>query len=118
MPRRSEGGRLAWSSVPRGDEDERGTRTSPDAEKSHSPPGKQVVRLLRSRRGRAGKTVIIIEGLDLPPDEYRNLAHDLRQALGTGGVVKEQVMEIQGDIRDRVANFLAARGYRIKLVGG
>jgi translation initiation factor 1 len=118
MPRRSEGERIVWSSEPQGHEEEVHATSVSGSHSSHPLPQKQVARLSRSRRGRAGKTVIIIEGLDLPPEGYQGLAHDLRQALGTGGAVKEERIEIQGDIRDRVASFLTTHGYRVKMVGG
>ena len=119
MPRRDEKRRLVWSSEPgEANASRRGLGSASDLVGVYPPPSKQVARLSRSRQGRAGKTVTIIDGLVLPPEGYLDLAHDLRQALGTGGTVKDHVIEIQGDIRDRVADLLAARGYRIKLVGG
>jgi translation initiation factor 1 len=119
MPRQDEKRRMVWSSEPgEVNASRRGFGSASDVVGACPPPSKQVARLSRSRRGRAGKTVIIIEGLVLTPEGYLDLAHDLRQALGTGGTVKDHVIEIQGDIRDRVADLLVARGYRIKLVGG
>ena len=73
---------------------------------------------MRSRQGRGGKTVVVIEGLRLAPEGYQELARSLRQALGTGGTIKDEVIEVQGDLRDRVADLLRKRGYRVKLVGG
>jgi len=117
MPRQNERGRIVWSSeLP--EPDDAAKRRKGNAATAHAAPEKQIARLSRSHGGRAGKTVIIIEGLDLTPEGYASLAHDLRQALGTGGTVRERVIEVQGDMRDRVATLLMARGYRVKLVGG
>lgn len=82
------------------------------------PPDKQVARLGRSRKGRAGKTVVTIDGLELDEAGLRDLARVVRRRCGTGGTVRDGVIEVQGDIRDRVAQVLQELGYRIKLVGG
>lgn len=117
MSPRSEDKRVVWSSDPSPATPARkGSKPKPAG--SYPPPDKQTARLLRTRQGRAGKTVILIEGLDLSAEGYRDLAHDLRQALGTGGTVKDGVIEIQGDMRDRVAEVLTTHGYRVKFVGG
>ncbi len=122
---RGGGGGIVWSSAP--DAGDRcphcGRRlrrgeTCKCTSASYPPPEKQEARLLRSRQGRGGKTVIVIAGLRLSPEGYQELARSLRQSLGTGGTIKEGTIEIQGDMRERVAELLRARGYRVKLVGG
>jgi predicted translation initiation factor SUI1 len=57
---------------------------------------------------------------DLPLDEagLRELAATLKQRCGTGGTVKDGIIEIQGDQRDRMAAVLEGMGYRVKRVGG
>jgi translation initiation factor 1 len=115
MPPRDKNSRVVWSSEP---EAAKPSASSPAPVGGHPPPHKQTARLSRTRQGRAGKTVILIEGLELSAEAFRDLAHDLRQALGTGGTVRDGVIEIQGDMRDRVADLLVARGYRVKFVGG
>ena len=95
---------------------ERGrVRPSPPAP---SVPRDGVVRIFRERGGRGGKTVTVIRGL---PDRGGALdarAADLRRLCGTGGTVKDGVVELQGDHRERVAARLTALGYRVKLAGG
>ena len=80
--------------------------------------GQQTARLLRDRKGRAGKTVTLVEGLTLSADQLDELARELRRACGTGGTIKDGAIEIQGDLRDRIATLLQERGYKVKLVGG
>jgi len=113
-------GGLVWSSEPEeqrhGDRPQRPERASLSA--AHPPPEKQTARLTRSRKGRAGKTVVTIEGLELDDAGLRDLARTVRQRCGTGGTVKDGVIEVQGDIRDRVAQTLQELGYGVKLVGG
>ena len=57
---------------------------------------------------------------DLPLDEagLLELATQLKDRCGTGGTVKDGVIEIQGDQRDRLAAVLEGMGYRVKRVGG
>jgi len=115
MSRRDRRGHVVWSSDPVVAH-QPGKSTGPLG--AYPSPEKQVARLSCSRRGRAGKTVVLIEGLELSSEGYQALLHDLRQALGTGGTVKDRTIEVQGDMRDRVADMLVRRGYRVKLVGG
>jgi translation initiation factor 1 len=109
-------GGLVWSSDP--DAAEQRARRDGPTRPSRPTPATQEARLSRTRQGRGGKTVILIEGLKLPGEGYDELVRALRQALGTGGTVKGETIEIQGELRDRVADALRARGYRVKLVGG
>ncbi len=75
------------------------------------------IRISRERGGRGGKVVTVIDGL--PAGETLIvLAAELKRMLGTGGTVKGESLEIQGDHRDRLAAWLAERGPTVKLVGG
>lgn len=82
------------------------------------PAARQDVRIQRSNRGRGGKTVTIISGLTLEPGELDALGALLRKQCGTGGTVKEGIIELQGDNRDQAAALLRQKGYRVKLSGG
>jgi len=86
------------------------------AEQPPAPaPGDGVVRISRTKAGRKGKTVTLVDGV--PPAERAEVARELRRLCGSGGAVKDGVIEIQGDHRERVAAHLAGR-YRTKLAGG
>lgn len=74
--------------------------------------------ILREHKGRGGKTVTIVRGLILSPDDLKALAKQLKQACGTGGTVKEETIEIQGDHRVKVVETLRLIGYKTKMVGG
>src|SRR5919201_4644433 len=78
-------------------------RTPPQAV---SLPRDGVVRILRDRKGRGGKTVTLVAGLVGSPDAIAHLATELKRLCGTGGTVKGDVVEIQGDHRDRLADVL------------
>jgi len=73
-----------------------------------------MVRVGRETKGRKGKGVTVITGLPLDDEGLRRLARELKQRCGTGGTVKNGVIEIQGDHRDMLVEELAKRGYKPK----
>lgn len=77
-----------------------------------------VVRIRRETSGRKGKGVTTLSGVPLPAAELKTLAKQLKQRCGTGGAVKEGVIEIQGDHRATLKAELENRGYAVKLAGG
>lgn len=83
-----------------------------------APPSDGIVRLRREVKGRGGGTVIVITGLPLDGAALKELAGVLKKSCGCGGTVKDGVIEIQGDHRDRIQELLSGRGYRVKLAGG
>lgn len=87
-------------------------------EESAPPAGDGIVRLHRESKGRGGKAVTVIRGLPLTGSELKTLAKVLKQRCGTGGAVKQDAIEIQGDQRELLKGELESRGYRVKLAGG
>ena len=86
-----------------------------------APPGLPrdgVVRLLRDRKSRGGKTVTLIAGLSGSPEALAELASQLKRLCGTGGTLRGDTLEIQGDFRERLKTELETRGYRVKIAGG
>jgi len=81
-------------------------------------PDDGVVRLHRDRKGRGGKTVTLITGVRGSSAELEQLATTLKRYCGCGGGVKDGVIEIQGDLRERIATRLGELGYKVKLAGG
>ncbi len=79
--------------------------------------GDGIVRVGRSTKGRRGKLVSTVTGVPLPDDELTKLAGELKRRCGTGGAIKEGVIEIQGDHRDTLVEELEKRGYRVKRAG-
>lgn len=80
--------------------------------------GDSVVRVGRETKGRRGKGVTLITGVPLAGEGLAALAKELKQRCGTGGTVRDGVIEIQGDHRDRLVEELQGRGYRVKRAGG
>jgi protein-tyrosine phosphatase len=77
-----------------------------------------VARLGRETKGRRGKGVTTVSDVPLDDAGLLELAAKLKDRCGTGGTVKDGVIEIQGDQRDRLAGVLAGMGYKVKRVGG
>ena len=86
--------------------------------KTVPPPSDGIVRLMRETKGRKGKGVTLITGLPLAGDGLKQLAKSLKQTCGTGGSIKNGVVEIQGDHRDVLENELQKLGYTVKRAGG
>jgi translation initiation factor 1 len=82
------------------------------------PEGDGWVRIMRSNKGRGGKTVSIISGLGLSGSDLKTLAKQLKQQCGVGGAVKDFDIEIQGDQREKIKTYLESKGYQVKLAGG
>jgi translation initiation factor 1 len=76
------------------------------------------VRVARETKGRKGKGVTLVSGVPLPLEGLKALAKELKQKCGTGGTLKEGVIEIQGDHRDALIELLKARGWTVKRSGG
>ena len=83
-----------------------------------APQGDGIVRVRRETQGRGGKTVTTVSGTGLASDDLLALASDLKRRCGTGGSVKDYVIEIQGDHRTVIVAELEKRGFKVKLAGG
>jgi len=77
-----------------------------------------VVRIRRETSGRKGKGVTTVNGIPLPESELKTLAKKLKKTCGTGGALKEGVIEIQGDHREKLKILLEKEGFTVKLAGG
>ena len=75
------------------------------------PLPRLVVRL--EKKGRRGKQVTVVTGLEEPPGGLEALARELKTRCGAGGTVREGTIEVQGDHRKAVADFLEDRGHRV-----
>ena len=82
------------------------------------PAGPARVRVGRETAGRSGKGVTVVSGLPLSAQELEALGTRLKKLCGAGGAVKDGVIEIQGDHRDRLVQELVKLGYDAKRSGG
>ncbi|MFZ5827622.1 MAG: translation initiation factor [Bacillota bacterium] len=77
-------------------------------------PANLTVKLRLEKSGRGGKSVTVLYDLPRNPDFLKDLATRLKKACGTGGTAKEDTVEIQGDVRERLRQLLPAMGYKVK----
>jgi len=81
-------------------------------------PAKQGVRIRRESKGRGGKSVCVVDGLNLDATALKTLLKKLKGQLGCGGAVKGDLLEIQGDHRDKLLLLLEKEGIKAKVAGG
>jgi translation initiation factor 1 len=77
-----------------------------------------IVRVGRETKGRKGKGITVVAGLPITGTELEVLATRLKKRCGSGGTVRDGVIEIQGDHRDVLVAELAALGYVARRSGG
>ena len=78
-----------------------------------------AIRIWKETAHRGGKGVSAIHGVPLPGPALDELCSALKKKCGTGGTVKNGVIEIQGDHRDRLVEELKKLGYTdVKKAGG
>lgn len=88
-------------------------------QKAHSlPPHEQTVYLHRDTKGRGGKAVTLVKKLVLSEEDMKEVATKLKQVCGSGGTVKDGMIEIQGEHREKIAEALRKMGYKVKIAGG
>ena len=97
-------------------------RKKPAGPRRSTPPAQQDIRVMRDRKGRKGKVVTVATGFSLTDSDLKELAKRLKNLCGAGGTTKtegeSQVIEVQGDHREKVAEALKSLGYKVKLAGG
>ena len=82
------------------------------------PPQQQIAYLHHESKGRGGKAVSLVKNLMLTPADMKSLAKKLKATCGSGGTVKDGVIEIQGEHREKIAEALKNLGYKVKIAGG
>ena len=79
-----------------------------------SQPGKIVAKLRMEKKGRSGKAVTVVAGLPHNAAFLKELCQELKRACGTGGAVTDDTIELQGDLRDRIREFLLKKAFVVK----
>ena len=93
-------------------------RIKPEDEKKVTiPKSDGIVRIHRETRGRKGNGVSLIKGIPLEERPLKTIAKTLKQKMGVGGSVKDGIIEIQSDQRDKLKTLLENAGYTVKLAG-
>ncbi|MBE9060457.1 translation initiation factor [cf. Phormidesmis sp. LEGE 11477] len=82
------------------------------------PPNQQDIRVQVSRKGRKGKSVTIASGFVHNAKTLGSLAKSLKASCGSGGTVKDDTIEIQGEHAPKLLSLLIEKGYKAKISGG
>lgn len=82
------------------------------------PANQQTVYLHRESKGRGGKAVTLVKNLTLSEEDMKTLAKNLKTACGSGGTVKGEQIEIQGEHREKISEVLSSLGFKVKIAGG
>ena len=82
------------------------------------PTGDGIVRVSRETKGRGGKAVTLVKGVLVDAAALEQLGKQLKAACGSGGTVKDGVIEVQGDHCDRIIEALKKQGHQVKRAGG
>lgn len=80
--------------------------------------GDGIVRVSRETKGRGGKAVTLVKGVLVDEAALEQLGKQLKAACGSGGTVKDGVIEVQGDHVERVMAALQKLGHKVKRAGG
>ena len=85
------------------------------SEESSTNQQTSTVNIRREVKGRGGKTVTTIANLRQDPKKWQK---DLQKLCGAGGTLKNGVIEIQGDQREKIKEYLVQQGFQVKFTGG
>lgn len=94
------------------------SRQRPEPASVQQPGAQQRVRVQRTKAGKGGKLVTLITGLEAPEAEVRQLLKRLKASAGTGGTLRDGVIELQGDQVALALETLGQEGYRPRQAGG
>jgi translation initiation factor 1 len=89
-------------------------RCSAGAGADEPVPARIVARLRVEKAGRGGKTVSVVHGLPRNAAFLKELCQELKRACGTGGAVADGAVELQGDLLERLREYLTKKGFAVK----
>ena len=89
-----------------------------DEQQETLPPNRQKLEAHLDKKNRGGKVATVIKGFEGTDDDLKALAKHLKTLCGVGGSAKDNEIIIQGNFRDKIMDFLAKEGYKVKRVGG
>jgi translation initiation factor 1 len=77
-------------------------------------PVRVVARLRVEMAGRGGKCVTVVYDLPRNAVFLKDLCRELKRACGVGGAVKDDTIELQGELRERLRELLVGKGFGVK----
>ena len=96
-------------------------RIKPDIEKAASETRlfkDGAIRIEKQTKGRKGKGVMLVVGIDPSEHDLKKIAKTLKSKMGQGGALKDGVIEIQGDDRNKLKHILESLKFKVKIAGG
>lgn len=93
-------------------------RIEPEQQQEAIPESDGFIKIRRETKGRKGKGVTCLSGFGLSENELKALSKEMKKLCGVGGSVKDYVIEIQGDQRDKLESWLQQKSYKTKRIGG
>lgn len=81
-------------------------------------PSEMELFIRPEKKGRGGKTVSVISNFPAGHDYFKKLTKKLKRICGSGGTFKGESIEVQGDHREVIKNFLESEGFKVKFTGG
>lgn len=90
--------------------------TDAAAEAPEAGPQKEPLRVVLDKKGRKGKAATIIEGFLCSDEELLDMARLLKQTIGVGGSARDGEILLQGDWRERCAEILRQKGFKVKII--
>ncbi len=93
-------------------------RIEPEQPQEAIPESDGFIKIRRETKGRKGKGVTCLSGFGLSEPELKALSKEMKKLCGVGGSVKDYVIEIQGDQRDKLESWLNQKAYKTKRIGG
>ena len=70
--------------------------------------------LFFAKEKRRGKTVTLVGEFFMPKEETSKVLKILKKKLGCGGAFKDNMMEFQGDLKDKIRPLLVSEGFKFK----
>ncbi len=81
-------------------------------------PEDQKIIVMLERKGRRGKSVTVVQGLLMNQKRKAFFLKELKAKIGTGGTIKKDCFEFQGDHCDRLLAELKKKGFKPRRSGG
>ena len=90
----------------------------PDEAHETLAPNQQLLYVSIDRKQRGGKEVTLVEGFVGKDEDLKNLGKELKTKCGVGGTAKDSEIIIQGNFKEKIADILTDKGYKVKKKGG
>lgn len=81
-------------------------------------PSEMTLEIKREKKGRGGKEVCVISNFPANHSYFKNLTKKLKRLCGTGGTFKVDSIEVQGDHREKLKEYLESLNFKVKFTGG